>query len=125
VFANPALLEILACPSFEVLRTLNISADIFRFPEQCAKLVISCRKDGLVHSAETEWRRKDGGLVAIKLHLRYLSLPRAADQMEGIVEDVTELRSLEHQLLQAQKFETIGQLAGGAGDSQLKPRWRK
>ena len=31
----------------------------------------------------------------------------------GIVEDVTELRSLEHQVLQAQNFETIGQLAGG------------
>ncbi|MGB7726975.1 MAG: ATP-binding protein [Candidatus Acidiferrum sp.] len=40
-------------------------------------------------------------------------MPGAADQMEAIVEDVTELRSLEHQLLQAQKFETIGQLAGG------------
>ena len=58
-------------------------------------------------------RRKDGGLLAVKLHLRYLTVPGAADQMEAIVEDVTELRSLEHQLLQAQKFETIGQLAGG------------
>jgi two-component system, cell cycle sensor histidine kinase and response regulator CckA len=51
--------------------------------------------------------------VAVRLNLRYLSVPDSADQMEGIVEDVTELRSLEHQLLQAQKFETIGQLAGG------------
>jgi len=113
VFANKAMLEILACTSLEALKTSRLSTDIFRFPEQCAKLVASCRKDGLVHSAETEWRRKDGGLVSIKLHLRYLSLPGAGDQMEGIVEDVTELRSLERQLLQAQKFETIGQLAGG------------
>ncbi len=113
VFANPTLLQILACSSLPVLQTLNFMDDIFRFPEHCARLISSCRKDGLVHGAETEWRRKDGGLVCVKLHLRYLSLPGSADQMEGIVEDVTELRSLEHQLLQAQKFETIGQLAGG------------
>jgi len=113
VFANPALLQILACSSLDVLQALNFKADVFRFPEHCMKLVTSCRKDGLVNSAETEWRRKDGGLVAVKLHLRYLSIPGASDQIEGIVEDVTELRSLEHQLLQAQKFETIGQLAGG------------
>jgi len=113
VFANPALLEIMACPMMDVLQTLNFTTDVFRFPEHCAKLMSSCRKDGLVHNAETEWRRKDGGLVAVKLHLRYLSVVGSADQVEGIVEDVTELRSLEHQLLQAQKFETIGQLAGG------------
>src|SRR5215469_1167663 len=113
VFANPALLEILACPTMEVLQTLNFTADIFRFPEHCGKFMSSCRKDVLVHNGETEWRRKDGGLVSVKLHLRYLSIPKSGDMIEGIVEDVTELRSLEHQLLQAQKFETIGQLAGG------------
>ena len=113
LFANGALLEILACSSLAVLQTMNFLADIFRYPEQCAKLVSSCRKDGIVHSAETEWRRKDGGLVSAKLHLRYLSVPGTTDEIEGIVEDVTELRSLEQQLLQAQKFETIGQLAGG------------
>lgn len=111
--ANPALLRILACGSLQMLQTLNLSADVFRFPEQFMRLYASCRENGLVHSAETEWRRKDGGLVAVKLHLRYLSVPGAADQLEGIVEDVTELRALEHQLRQAQKFETIGQLAGG------------
>jgi PAS domain S-box-containing protein len=111
--ANKSLLQILACPGLEVLQTLNFTADIFRFPEHCVKLMNSCRKDGLVHNAETEWRRKDGGLVSVKLHLRYVSVAGQGDQMEGIVEDVTELRSLEHQLLQAQKFETIGQLASG------------
>ena len=113
LFANPALLQILACSSMEALRSLNFTSDIFRFPEHCVKLVSLCRKDGFVHRTETEWRRKDGGLVAVKLHLRYLNSPDAGDQLEGLVEDVTELRSLEQQLLQAQKFETVGQLAGG------------
>lgn len=113
VFANPALLHILACSSLQVLQSLNLATDVFRFPEHYIKLLASCRRDGLVQSVETELCRKDGGLVAVKLHLRRISVPGASDQMEGIVEDVTEIRALEHQLLQAQKFETIGQLAGG------------
>jgi two-component system cell cycle sensor histidine kinase/response regulator CckA len=110
---NPALLHILACSSLKVLQTLNLSTDVFRFPEQFVKLQTACRRDGLVQSAEAEWRRKDGGMVAVKLHLRYLPAAGGADEMEGFVEDVTELRSLERHLLQSQKFETIGQLAGG------------
>jgi len=111
--ANSVLLQILACSSLEVLQSMNLSSDVFRFPEQFAKLLAACRENGLVHSAETEWRRRDGGFVAVKLHLRYFPVSGAADQLEGIVEDVTELRALEHQLRQAQKFETIGELAWG------------
>jgi two-component system cell cycle sensor histidine kinase/response regulator CckA len=111
--ANPALLRIMACTSLQVLQSLNLSSDVFRYPEHYVRLFTSCRENGLVHFAETEWRRKDGGLVTIKLYLRYLPVPGAPDQVEGIVEDITELRALERQLLQTQKFETIGQLAGG------------
>jgi two-component system, cell cycle sensor histidine kinase and response regulator CckA len=111
--ANASLLQLLACKNLEELRVLNLSTDIFRFPEEFGQLMVTCRKIGFVHSAEAELRRKDGGLVVVRLRLRYMSLPGPADALEGIVEDVTELRALERQLLQAQKFETIGQLAGG------------
>ena len=111
--ANASLLELLACKDLAELKTLNLSTDVFRFPAQFAQLLVTCRQVGFVHSAETELRRKDGGFITVRLHLRYLSLPGPADQLEGIIEDVTELRALERQLAQAQKFETIGQLAGG------------
>ncbi len=113
LMANASLLEVLACKDITELKTLNLSTDVFRFPAQFAQLLVTCRQMGFVHSAETELRRKDGGFITVRLHLRYLSLPGPADQLEGIVEDVTELRALERQLVQAQKFETIGQLAGG------------
>ena len=110
---NPALLSIVGCASVDELRTLNLVRDIFRFPEQCAKLLADCHEHGRVHGAETEWRRRDGGIVAVRLHLRRLSIPNHPDSVEFIAEDVTELRAMERQLHQAQKFEAIGQLAGG------------
>jgi PAS domain S-box-containing protein len=111
--ANPALLRILAYSNFDELRSFNLVSDVFRYCQEFAPLFTSCREHGLVHNTELEWRRKDGGLVSARLHLPYLSLPSPVDAMEGVVEDVTEVRLLERQLQQAQKFESIGQVAGG------------
>jgi signal transduction histidine kinase len=92
---------------------LNLASDVFRYAETFAQLLGNCRENSMVHNAETEWRRRDGGFVSVRLHLRYLPNSGREECLEGIVEDVTEVRALERQLQQAQKFETIGQLAGG------------
>ena len=108
---NPALLRIL---NIHVSDHQPVGMqDLFRFPEQYAQLMSSCREFGQVHGAEAEWRRPDGGLIALRLHLRLLSAPDDEGSVEVIVEDVTELRAMERQLRQAQKFEAVGQLAGG------------
>jgi len=111
--ANDTVLRILACSSFSEVRALNLANDVFRYPETFAKLLADSRERSVVHNAETEWRRRDGGFVSVRLHIRCILNAGAPQGLEGIVEDVTEVRALERQLQQAQKFETIGQLAGG------------
>ena len=110
---NPALLSILGCTCAEELHAINSMRDVFRFPEQYAELMAGCRARGQVQSSECEWLRRDGGIVAVRLNVRLLSIPDHARAIEIVAEDVTELRALERQLRQAQKFEAIGQLAGG------------
>jgi two-component system, cell cycle sensor histidine kinase and response regulator CckA len=111
--SNPSLLRILGCEAFAQLKKLNLFRDVFRFPEQQAKLFQTCAHAGQVREAEAEWRRVDGGFVSVRLQLRLLKRKEAAQEFELIAEDTTELRAMERQLLQAQKFEAIGQLAGG------------
>jgi two-component system, cell cycle sensor histidine kinase and response regulator CckA len=111
--ANPALLRILGCSHANRLKTLNFARDLFRFPEQHARLMAMCRQNGQIHGAEAEWRRADGGIVMVRLHARRLCTADRFDEFEVTAEDVTELRAMERQLRQAQKFEAVGQLAGG------------
>ena len=112
-YLNPAFQRMLQCSSAEEVRALNLVGDIFRYPEEFACLLASCQEQGRINGAETEWRRRDGSIFTVRLTLRRVLTPSATESLEIIAEDVTELRAMERQLRQAQKFEAIGQLAGG------------
>src|SRR5579859_882776 len=59
--ANPALLRIIGSAGAAELASLNLSRDIFRFPEQHGQFMEQCRQHGQIHGVEAEWRRRDGG----------------------------------------------------------------
>lgn len=110
---NPALAHMLGFESTDELLKLRFSDAMYRDPATRTRLLAEYLKSGRVN-ATVEWVRKDGKIINVHLIGRHTVNPeRRIECIEVIVEDLTEKIALERQLIQAQKFEAIGQLAGG------------
>jgi len=68
---------------------------------------------GAVHNFECEAARKDGTRVWISLSARAVVTDGVVVRYEGMCQDITDRKHLQEQLLQAQKLESVGQLAAG------------
>jgi two-component system, cell cycle sensor histidine kinase and response regulator CckA len=108
---NPALVSMLGYDSGEDVLALQHSRELYADPSARDKLRAEYLATGRAH-ATVEWKRKDGKCITVRLN-GWQSGDPAQRHLEVIVEDVTERIALEKQLVQAQKFEAIGQLAGG------------
>lgn len=113
LFVNPALAHMLGYETEQDVLTLENSrafyADSSEGDRVHAEYSERGRLDAVVH-----WRRKDEKIISVRLNGRRVKDPQHKEPcVEVIAEDVTERLQLERQLVQAQKFEAIGQLAGG------------
>ena len=111
--ANPALAEMLGYESTADLLAVGFTKALYRDPAEQSKIVSEYMSRGRAN-ATVEWKRKDGKVITVRMTGRTAMDPGGKSEcVEVTVENVTERVALEKQLVQAQKFEAIGQLAGG------------
>jgi PAS domain S-box-containing protein len=112
---NPAMAFYLLYESpEEMLATQNSPLwTIAVSPERSAELQAALHGHGHVKAFELQVLRKDQSKIWISTTVRAVVNGGKHVGFEGMFEDVTERRLLRDQLLQAQKLESVGQLAAG------------
>jgi PAS domain S-box-containing protein len=111
---NPALVAMLGYSSKPELMTRNLNSDIYENSADRALALDMYEASGRIGSAEVNWKRKDGKTISVRVSGRQVRRKDGqVSHFETIAEDITERRSLEAQLRQAQKMEAVGLLAGG------------
>ena len=109
--ANPALVKILGYASSSELVGRNL-AHQYADTQEWFNLADHFRSLKRFHGQVAEWVCKDGSSVMVRLSGRAIHGEGNAAFFELFAEDVTEQRTLEQQLQQAQKMESVGRLAG-------------
>jgi PAS domain S-box-containing protein len=111
---NPALIGMLGYSSALEVLALDPQKDVFLDAGEYSRLIKDFRDTGRVDGFEVRWKRKDGGVITVRISGRAVaSENEPADLLEAIAEDITERRVLEDQFRQSQKMEAVGRLAGG------------
>jgi PAS domain S-box-containing protein len=111
VECNDAFARILGYASGAEVRGLGVG-ELYATPALRRAFVERLLSEGSLVNHESEGRRKDGTTVFM-LENAALVRGEGGPFVEGTVVDITERKTLERQLGQAQKMEAVGQLAGG------------
>ena len=112
IFANQKMIRMFGYSSYEELEAIGSIAELYARPEERPEVVDEIISKGFINE-EFEFKHKDGQSIWVKLHTRKATNKEGAIILEGLMEDVTEIRKMEAQLQQSQKMEAIGTLTGG------------
>jgi PAS domain S-box-containing protein len=91
----------------------DVSGKVYVDPERRKEFKRLMKEDGAVQNFEYEAYRKDGNKIWLSMSGCAIRENGVVIRYEGMCEDVTERKALREQLLQAQKLESVGQLAAG------------
>ena len=107
VQANRGLVRLLGYRTTDELLAVDLAGRVFESGDDLRWLIERCVSTSAAETAETTWKRKDGGRRIVKL----LAFNAGTDAIEMVAEDVTDLRTVEERLRQAQRMEAVGRLA--------------
>jgi PAS domain S-box-containing protein len=113
---NPALARIYGYSSAgELITCVNdIARLLYVDANRRAQFVRLMQEHGVVKDFESQIYRKDKSVIWISENARAVRTTEGSvEYYEGMVEDITHRKQFEARLLQSQKMETIGKLAGG------------
>jgi len=111
---NAAMAQMLGYDSAEDLMSVVSNIDELQVEQQqVSAFWAALLRDGQVRNFESQVRRKDGGKIWISSSAQVQRRGDAIIGLDGMCEDISERKVLHQQLLQAQKLESIGQLAAG------------
>lgn len=100
-------------PEEMIASVTDISEQMYVDPKRFHGLVTQVNIRGNVKNIESELFRKDRSRIWVAMHIHSICQEGLVIRYEGMCEDVTERNRLREQLLQAQKLESVGQLAAG------------
>ena len=111
---NPAMARIFGYSSpEEMIVSVTEISQLYVEPKRYDEFVMMMDRLGSILSLECEVFRKDGSKIWIASNGHAVRENRVAVRYEGMTEDISKRKLLQSQLLQAQKLESIGQLAAG------------
>ena len=112
IFANKKMVEMFGYSSYKELEAIGGITELYARPEERQKKIDEIIKKGFIID-EIEFMRKDGKSIWCRINSRKTTNKKGLIVLEGLLEDVTEIRNMRIQLQQAQRLEAIGTLAGG------------
>ena len=113
---NPALAKMFGYESPEemIRSTTDIQHQLYVHSPRRLELLREVKARGVVTGFESQAYRRDGSIIWLSENVRAVRNENGELlYLEGTIENITQSKELERQLLQAQKLESLGTLASG------------
>ncbi len=104
LLANPALIKMFGCNSFEEISKFNIPKDFYVNSDDRKKLIKLAREKGEIDGFETLIKTRNNEIINVRVYGRIVEDKFTKTKyLEGVVEDITEKKLAEKTLIEAKE----------------------